>query len=855
MMKTTLVLFTCLFAAATSGLHAQYGGGSGTQADPYQITTVAHLANLATNVNNGHTYKDTVFILTQDLDLNHQEWTPIGKYTGFTTIDKPFSGSFDGNGKTIQNLKVSGNYQAAGLFCYIYAGTNGFIKNLHLAGTDTITTSFTGGYTYVGALAGRIYVPSGCQYLIDSCTNNLPVKGYAASGSYSYTGGICGYISGFGTLTLKSCLNSGNVTGGSGGSYSYTGGIYGNVINYSLSMLTLNSCLNSGNVTGGGTLYSYTGGICGYGYNEGGTLTLNLCFNSGTIMDDRTSRSYTGGIYGSVYNYIDGTLTLHSCLNSGNITGGGASSSHTGYTGGICGYVDNSGTTMTLNACLSSGNITGGGASSSYTGGICGNVYNYGTTLTLNSCLNSGNVTGGGGSNSFTGGIMGYTFNQSLLFDIKQCYSYANIAAANGKIGGITGMAKTFTTSAKIFIDSCYYLQEGNINKGINAVDSISQYAGSTLTVGSKTKAMNMTDFGTAGNFAGWGMQYLPNGIDNSRPFPTALVNNPFVLAINISQPPMQEFTGSRFIVPASCFSLQNAPANVSLNSADIVTMDTLSALGTALLRVEGFALSGSQVHKYVLLNVPATVQAGFGYKMSAKANAGGSISPAGDTVVLGGSTLAYTITLNSGYRLDSVWVNGISTPPAVSGMGYTFINISKNNSIEAYFAANVTGITLDRETLKMAPESEATLVATVLPANAANKGVVWTSSVPGVAVVTQTGKVVSTSTKGVTIIKAATAEGGFFAECVVTVTDNTGIAETQAAESTFKIYPNPTNGELRIESGELRMEEIQLLDVAGKRVFETKKTDFNISHLPTGIYFMRLKTDKGNITKKVIKQ
>jgi hypothetical protein len=72
------------------------------------------------------------------------------------------------------------------------------------------------------------------------------------------------------------------------------------------------------------------------------------------------------------------------------------------------------------------------------------------------------------------------------------------------------------------------------------------------------------------------------------------------------------------------------------------------------------------------------------------------------------------------------------------------------------------------------------------------------------------------------------------------------------------KIYPNPTTGKLRIESGELRARSVVIYDVFGKvqkiRNWETENT-IDISHFPVGIYFVKISTESGEVTKKVVKE
>jgi hypothetical protein len=78
------------------------------------------------------------------------------------------------------------------------------------------------------------------------------------------------------------------------------------------------------------------------------------------------------------------------------------------------------------------------------------------------------------------------------------------------------------------------------------------------------------------------------------------------------------------------------------------------------------------------------------------------------------------------------------------------------------------------------------------------------------------------------------------------------------------KIYPNPTRGELRVESGEWRVESVEIFDIFGRsmgiahpRAFPPSgelKGAGGLEGLPSGIYFVRIQTEKGTITRKVVK-
>ena len=73
-----------------------------------------------------------------------------------------------------------------------------------------------------------------------------------------------------------------------------------------------------------------------------------------------------------------------------------------------------------------------------------------------------------------------------------------------------------------------------------------------------------------------------------------------------------------------------------------------------------------------------------------------------------------------------------------------------------------------------------------------------------------------------------------------------------------INVYPNPTTGDLRIESGELRMKGVEIFDVIGKKVFTSQvspETVLNISHLMPELYFLKINTEIGETVKKVLKE
>ena len=89
----------------------------------------------------------------------------------------------------------------------------------------------------------------------------------------------------------------------------------------------------------------------------------------------------------------------------------------------------------------------------------------------------------------------------------------------------------------------------------------------------------------------------------------------------------------------------------------------------------------------------------------------------------------------------------------------------------------------------------------------------------------------------------------------------------THHEPSDISIYPNPTTGELRIRNYEttfgdnqLGIEKVEIFDIVGKKLSTVNFrlstiNSIDISHLPEGIYFVRVMTEKGVVTKKIVKR
>ena len=265
--------------------------GSGTKEDPWRIENAEQLAYLAQQVNNGTNYRGKHFLLVSDLDLSVKEWTPIGTYSN------SFWGGFDGGGRTITGMTITGKEnEYVGLFgaCYNFTAPSSYIKSV------TVKRANISGHSFVGAIAGAGANISDCY----SIENTI----YASR----CVGGVCGSLIG----NISGCYNSSSVKGNSTaggimGSASYEGRDGNGVVQY---------CYNIGAVTVS-QQDSSVGGITGASANR---YNISNCLNCGKITGNGKN---VGGIAGSTdSNYMNfiGNCYYNSDLNNAGV-GEGAS--------------------------------------------------------------------------------------------------------------------------------------------------------------------------------------------------------------------------------------------------------------------------------------------------------------------------------------------------------------------------------------------------------------------------------------------------------------------------------------------------------------------------------------------------
>ena len=357
LLSIVTVAFTLTVSTVSNICFAQFGGGNGTQASPYEIRTRQHLELLADSVNNGNNWSRNKYFKVMN-DITDTVRTIIGERN--KTIANAFKGNFDGqNFRIVLGInKPNNSYNDVSLFGYCDYNTT--ISNV-------ITEGYVKGGYYVGGIVGM----ADATTTITNCINNGKIS---ALNSYSCVGGIVGFVGR--TTTTTNCINNGDIIGNSS-----VGGIVGHGEVNNTITISIKNCINNGDIIGN----SSVGGIAGLTGNS----NIENCINIGKI----SGTSNVGGISGSCSKIIE------NCINSGLIIG-------SSYVGGISGSLQS---TNTVSNCFNSGVVIG----NTYIGGIIGEK-SYTTTIIVSNCYYDKQMCRYGGINNTdaNGQAVGYLTNE-----------------------------------------------------------------------------------------------------------------------------------------------------------------------------------------------------------------------------------------------------------------------------------------------------------------------------------------------------------------------------------------------------------------------------------------------------------
>lgn len=382
----------------------------------YIVSSAAQLAWIGEQTRAGNGFAGKTVVLTADIDLGSQEWTPIGDN------NHPFRGNFDGRNHTISNLKVT-DRDYAGLFGAISSKVA--TQTVKISNLKIKDVQINGG-EYTGALAAYARVYGGTGIWIDNCMVTGEVNGT------ENVGGLLGNVLGgnqSSNIQISNIISKVNVSADGTGK---AGGIAGIIQCYDLNenedegTIRLKDCKYNGSVSG---TRGWIGGIAGYAEVENqGEVVIQHCKTEGKLSFSSTGSA--GGIVGE----LTGTnAKIISCVNYATVAGKNY------YSGGIAGRCMYGGF---IDQCCNEGIIQNG-----ITGGDAGGIAGWLQDGEIHNSYNIGYILRGTGTVSYVGGITGNNHGR-----LVNCYNACPLPdRSTWTVVGAMGAASSGET------EYCYY--------------------------------------------------------------------------------------------------------------------------------------------------------------------------------------------------------------------------------------------------------------------------------------------------------------------------------------------------------------------------------------------------------------
>lgn len=271
---------------------AAFGSGSGTEDDPYIISSGGQLAYLANLVNEGNSYYSSChYKLGNDILLNEtadfevwgedapeNEWTPIGGTKLSDGSYSCFSGTFDGDGRTVYGVYVTDENEYSGFFGL---AKNAVIKNICLS------DAYVSGKNIAGGIVAEFSADNDSISSVANCSFSGSVK------ASEFAGGVAGKIISNGnanTVEFSENCAFGTVYSPKG----TAGGICGSANAVSGSVKVRNS-FSSAAVSAS----QNAGGICGLVFVQNSDVLTELCYNSGGIAGATNNGAVCGFVSGA----------------------------------------------------------------------------------------------------------------------------------------------------------------------------------------------------------------------------------------------------------------------------------------------------------------------------------------------------------------------------------------------------------------------------------------------------------------------------------------------------------------------------------------------------------------------------
>ena len=457
----------------------------------YEISTPADL--LAWNKDAKNWAADDYVVLLNDIDctgaIDASKWN----------VNTNFTGTFDGNGKTINNFVLEENGPAA--FLGRMTG-NAIVKNLTFgngcsfkANAVVSESGLTSARVYAAALVCEAREGAVIENVVNYGTVTGNHEGTANKGNY--IGGICSSLQST-EVTISGCRNHGAITyAGTPLVWTNVGGVFGEITNADIEV---KGCENHGHVSFSGD--NSNGKSINLAGITGGTLFASFtdCTNFGTVEHKPANSGggniNIGGFIGHHNQEASQLGTITNCANKGNLINNGVATSEL-HMGGFIGYMQQA--SSTISGFINYGDITNNKEVSSWCclGGVVGLIKDLKENAnTITSCENHGNIESKYGKNRVSiGGAVGFIDNSNTsVSNIKNSGKIilSGDAGSGVSLGGAVGRIQAVKTTGNNSITSCE--NSGEILFSGKSVNDLSMASGIGGILGVHAGAVNKVE-------------------------------------------------------------------------------------------------------------------------------------------------------------------------------------------------------------------------------------------------------------------------------------------------------------------------------------------------------------------------
>jgi len=400
-----------------------------------------------------------------------------------------------------------------------------------------------------------------------------------------------------------------------------------------------------------------------FGIISGGTVK-NLGIVGGTIQGSY----YVGGMAG----YIGNNGQIINCFNTAAVTASGS-------VGGLVGCIENG----QIIGCYNTGAVSGG----NQTGGVSGTV---GFGGVVENCYNTGAVSGG----SQTGGVagaMGGNGPTDVGNQILNCYNAGAVNGDGSNIGGVLGRINNDGTNT---ITGCYY---DNVTCNKLGIGGILNQTDPPADVSGSAEGKTTAEMQTQSTFVNWdfiGVWYMPAndyphfpwelqpaivGTSPGQGATDAPLNGNIVIVFNKPMDPtsgtvaLTEYFGGATAGSLSSGSWTNDNSRITFQYSGLSPSTSYTVNISGFKDTFGKPVTTPGSYSF-------TTQAGSSAtRVTANAGYGGSLTP-------NGGPGTYTVTPNSGFVIDQVFVDGDEKTEA-SGLSTYSVTILDDGGAHSIFA------------------------------------------------------------------------------------------------------------------------------------------------------------------------